>query len=177
MDIFSHGLYGGIALGRKSKRSYWTAFAFGILPDLLSFGILFALTIGIALWTGDWSHAARRGPPDPSTIPQYVYSLYNLTHSFVTFVVVFGFVWIIRKKPLLEMCAWPLHISVDIFTHSDEFFPTPFLWPISNVHFDGYSWGHLIIFIPNVVLILTLYGVWWYKTRHGKGAEDPRGSA
>ncbi len=41
MDIFSHGLYGGVAFGRISKRDYITAFLFGIAPDLLAFGTFF----------------------------------------------------------------------------------------------------------------------------------------
>ena len=44
MDIFSHGLYGGVLTGRKSRKSFWTAFIFGISPDLFSFGI-FTLSI------------------------------------------------------------------------------------------------------------------------------------
>ena len=167
MDIFSHGLYGGVAFGRKSKKDYWTAFAFGLLPDLLSFGVLFAFMIGTAVWTGVWPDGPRGGPPELASIPGYVFSLYNLTHSFVTFAVVFGLVWFFRKAPLLTMCAWPLHILVDIFTHSDEFFPTPFLWPLSDYRFDGRSWGDPTIFIPNVLLLTLLYGYWWYRRRKG----------
>ncbi|MFZ1626633.1 MAG: hypothetical protein WAT81_02400 [Candidatus Moraniibacteriota bacterium] len=45
MDIFSHGLYGGIAFGRRSRPRYWLAFFFGIAPDLFSFGLFFVLTL------------------------------------------------------------------------------------------------------------------------------------
>ncbi len=42
MDIISHGLWGGITVGRKSGRSFWTAFCFGVAPDLFAFGPMFA---------------------------------------------------------------------------------------------------------------------------------------
>ena len=71
--------------------------------------------------------------------------------------------WLIRRKPLLEMGAWALHICMDIFTHSTAFFPTPFLWPVSDVHFDGMPWSTPIIFIPNVVLLAVLYARFLYK--------------
>ncbi len=41
MDIVSHGLWGGAAFGRKNKKSFWVAFLFGVLPDLLAFGPFF----------------------------------------------------------------------------------------------------------------------------------------
>jgi hypothetical protein len=40
MDILSHGLYGGVAFGRESRKKYLIAFLFGVGPDLLSFGVL-----------------------------------------------------------------------------------------------------------------------------------------
>ncbi len=160
MDIISHGLYGGVAFGRKSKISYWKAFFFGIMPDLFSFGILFALSI-LSIASGpDFS----AGPPDPASIPQYVHSLYNVTHSLVIAGIVIGIVWFVRKKPLVEMFAWPLHMLVDIPTHSSSFFPTPFLWPVSDFHVDGISWGTPYIFIPNVILLIALY-TWFYFSK------------
>jgi hypothetical protein len=159
MDIISHGLYGGIAFGRKSKFSYWKAFFFGVLPDLLSFGIFTTFTV-LGLASGpDWTS----GPPDPSAIPGYVHQLYDVTHSLVVALGVFGLVWLVTKKPMLELLAWPLHILVDIPTHSSEFFPTPFLWPLSDFSIDGVSWGQPIIFIPNVLLLIALYTWFWSR--------------
>lgn len=64
----------------------------------------------------------------------------------------------------MEMLAWPLHILVDIPTHSERFFPTPFLWPLSDFHVDGHPWSDPRIFIPNVILIAGLY-TWYYWWR------------
>jgi hypothetical protein len=161
MDIISHGLQGGITFGRSSRRSYLLAFLFGILPDLLSFGILTILSVLRISQSHDW----ESGPPDPSSIPQYVHSLYNITHSFVTAGVVIGLVWLLRGKPLTELFAWPLHILVDIPTHSSRFFPTPFLWPFTDYRVNGISWGTPYIFIPNIVIILLLYSFWYIRTK------------
>ncbi len=161
MDILSHGLWGGIALGRGSRKSFWTAFLFGMAPDFFSFGLLFAsglLLHGLDFFNG-FGH-----PPDPALIPAYVHSLYHVTHSLVVFAAVFGLVWLLRGKPLLEMGAWGLHLVMDIFTHSDAFFPTPFLWPISNAHFNGLPWAAPLIYIPNVLMLAVLY-VWYFLIR------------
>ena len=173
MDILSHGLWGGIALGRSSRKSFWTAVLFGMAPDLFSFGPLFA--------GGLWLHGLEflRGlghPPDASLIPAYVYQLYNLTHSLLVFGLVFGVVWLLRGKPLLEMGAWGLHLGMDILTHNDAFFPTPFLWPLSDAHFDGLPWGDLRIFVPNVVLLALLYA-WFFVRRRKAGRADAKPGA
>lgn len=160
MDIISHGLWGSLGFGRRSRKSFGLAFFFGISPDLFSFGI-FTASIWLGLVSGpDWSN----GPPDPLLIPQYVHSFYNVTHSLIIFSVVFGLVWLIRKKPLYELAAWGLHILVDIPTHSDKFFPTPFLWPFSDLYMNGISWSHPVIFIPNVTLLIALY-LWFFVVK------------
>ncbi len=49
MDIVSHGLWGSIAFGRKSRSSFWLAFVIGMAPDLFSFGILWlAAVLGLS---------------------------------------------------------------------------------------------------------------------------------
>jgi len=162
MDIISHGLWGGIAFGRKNKFRWRLAFLFGIAPDLLSFGIFFVERV--------FTHGFdfQSGPPDPSTISSYVYQLYNVTHSLVVFTFFFAFFSLFLGRTFWEMAAWGLHIILDIFTHSNEFFPTPFLWPLSDYKFDGMPWSHPYIFFTNVAALVILYLVWWWKKRRKK---------
>lgn len=160
MDIISHGLYGGVAFGRKSRPRYWLAFFFGVAPDLFSFGIFFITNLLGVTKRPDWSS----GHPAESAIPIYIHTLYDWTHSLIIFAMVFAIVWFLRKKPLYEMLGWPLHILVDIPTHSSQFFPTPFLWPISDLHVNGYPWSRPEIFIPNVLLLAGLY-IWFLIIR------------
>ena len=162
MDVLSHGLWGGIAFGRKHKKSFLLAFSFGVAPDLLSFGIYFVERIF------DHNTEWKVGPPDPSLIPEYVYHAYDVTHSLVIFALVFLVSWLILRKPVFEMFAWALHVLMDIFTHSTKFFPTPFLWPLADYRFDGISWGHPAIFFPNVALLALAY-LWYFRVRRKKG--------
>lgn len=121
MDIISHGLWGSLAFGRTNKLQFLLAFLIGIAPDLFSFG-LYSLLIWLGVERGvSWSG----GPPPVSAIPEYVAVLYNLTHSLIIFLAVFGLVYLFTRRPIVILLAWPLHILVDIFTHSLEFFPTP----------------------------------------------------
>jgi hypothetical protein len=162
MDILSHGLWGAIAFGRKSRASFWLAFVIGLAPDLFSFGILWtAATIGLSE-KPDFSH----GTPPESTIPLYVHQLYNVTHSFIIFILAFVLLWLLLRRPLWELSAWGLHVLVDIPTHSFAFFPTPFLWPLSTWKFDGWQWMTPTILVPNYVLLALLYA--WFLWRVSK---------
>jgi len=46
-----------------------------------------------------------------------------------------------------------------------EFFPTPFLWPISDFKVDAWVWGSYYIFIPNVILLIALYSWFFIKKK------------
>ena len=157
MDIISHGLWGGIAFGRTSKKSFWLSFLFGMGPDLLAFTpFAILILLGMAKLP-DFT----REPPDPNSIPNYVYQLYNFSHSLIVFAALFAILWLIFRRPMWVFCAWGLHILVDIPTHSYKFFPTPFLWPVSGFEINGHSWATPEIFIPDLVLLTILYA-WFF---------------
>src|SRR3972149_6787177 len=165
MDIVAHGLWGGIAFGRKNLRSFSLACFFGVLPDLFSFGPLYvAVLLGLAE-----RPRFSPEPPDPLLIPAYVHQLYNITHSLVVFLAALALLWVVFRTPIWQAFAWGLHVLFDIFTHSYRFFPTPFLWPISDFKIDGWPWGMPVIFIPNVVFLALLYA--WFFLRQ-KRAPD-----
>jgi hypothetical protein len=159
MDVVSHGLWGAIAFGRKRPTSFSLAFAIGLAPDLLSFGILW---MGAALGFEDKPDFSHGTPPE-SSIPEYIHHLYNVTHSLVVFLPVFVLAWCVLKRPLWELAAWGLHIVVDVPTHSHAFFPTPVLWPLVDWKFNGWQWDTPEILIPNFLLLLLLYA--WYLSR------------
>lgn len=170
MDFISHGLWGGIAFGRKSERFFLFAFLFGIMPDVLSFGILtFMRIFGIA-GGPDWS----KGHPEMWQIPKIVHDMYNVTHSLFVFAFVFAVVLIVTRKIFWPMFAWFLHILMDIPTHSLRFFPTPFLWPFSDYKFDGVGWGHPYIFYPNIVILLIIYSIFLYSRRRKRDNDQVR---
>ncbi|MCX6780078.1 MAG: hypothetical protein NT034_02775 [Candidatus Magasanikbacteria bacterium] len=131
------------------------------MPDLFSFGILtVATTLGLSP-RPDWG-----GHPSNASVPTYVHSLYNITHSLVIFAAIFAVVWMVRRKPFLPMLAWGLHILFDIPTHSTDFFPTPFLWPFSSFKVNGVPWSHPIIFFPEIILLAIFY-IWFFGIKKG----------
>lgn len=163
MDVVSHGLWGGLAFGRTKRRDYWLAFAFGILPDVLSFGIFTVAQIFGWATRIEWS----TGPVD-ANVPIYVHTLYNYTHSFIIFALIFSLVWIFIHKPFIPLLSWGFHIILDIFTHSTTFFATPFLWPLSSFKVNGTPWSHPLIFFPNWILLISLYIVWFILNKRRK---------
>ncbi len=171
MDVFSHGLWGGIAFGRSSRKSFLTAVAIGVAPDVLAFGPFLASRL-LEQGTGFFSHLGKR--PELATIPEYVHSIYNVTHSLVVFAVAFLLVWAIRRKPMMEMLAWGLHVCMDIPVHSLAFFPTPFLWPLSDFRVDGIPWSRPYIFYPDWALLIILYGWYIYRKRRPKQPADDK---
>lgn len=162
VSVSTHGRRLSWTVGRdrvwsQSRFSYWLAFAIGLAPDLLSFGVLWIAAILGLSPKPDFSH----GTPPESTIPTYVHHLYDVTHSLVVFLVVFLVVWLVRRHPRWELGAWGLHVIMDVPTHSSMFFPTPLWWPLAAWKFDGWPWMTPGILVPNVVILVILYGGWF----------------
>src|SRR3989344_4044520 len=156
MDTLAHVLWAWAIL-RKCKQ-FWLVAAAAALPDILAFGP----HLVASLFNGNLGF----GKPELHTIPDYVFSSYHLTHSMVICAAVLLLIWRIRKTIPLWLFGWPLHILIDIPTHNEQSFPTPFLWPISGYHFDGISWGTPWFMILNYSFLAIAY-VWIY-TQNGK---------
>ena len=147
MDTLSHALYGKGLFGYKKYR--WYSFFFGIIPDIFSFGIYFIYLIVFSEF--------EFGRPSREELPYWVYDLYDISHSMVTALVFIAIAYKINKDFAWPMLAWPMHIVVDFFTHSIEFFPTPILWPISDYRFDGVPWSNPYVLVINFVLIFVIF--------------------
>lgn len=169
MDIISHGLWGSLAFGRKNRGSFRLAFLYGVGPDLFAFGVYFATSLfGL---TRHWRFFHE--PPDPASIPAYVYRLYSVSHSLIAFAFIFVALWFLFRRPIWEFSAWGLHILFDIPTHSYRFFPTPFLWPLSGFTFSGWSWASPWILFPDILLLTVLYA-WFFLFRRVKSSKRLR---
>ena len=66
-------------------------------------------------------------------------------------------IYLIKKKFHVFLLGWPLHILIDVPTHSSKIFPTPFLFPISNYTFNGISWGNPIFMLINYSALFIVY--------------------
>lgn len=166
MDILAHTLwtnYGARKANKlaekKGKKFHvsvgWTAF-FGVAPDFFAFTIPFLIGlyrtvfIGTPFWSGH--HATVAG----FDIAAY---LYQFSHSLVIFALIFILVWVICKRPRYELLGWALHILIDIPSHAPSFYPTPFLFPLSDFRFPfGIQWSNMWYMIINYSLLLLVWG-------------------
>lgn len=157
MDYFAHGIWSYIFFHRTKKPFY--AVLFGLLPDTLSWFIYFVYRLVAS--------DLRLTAPDLGNIPDWVFTLYGLSHSLIISSLVILLVYLIVRKLPIYMLAWPIAILMDIPTHSREFLPTPFLWPISAWYFPGFSWGTRWFMILNysLITICLVYIIWWRKKK------------
>ena len=149
MDTFSHALWGKGLFGYRKYR--WFSFLFGVIPDLLSFGLYFLFNLLIN------PSPMKFGKPELSEIPEWVFMLYDFSHSLIIATLFILIVYKINKDFCFPMLAWPFHIVLDFFTHSVQYFPTPILWPISDYRFDGIPWSNKYVMLVNVVGIFLVF--------------------
>lgn len=159
MDVVSHGLWGTLLFGHNKKgeyRYYFWAALFGILPDTLFFFVFIGMVI-----------AGNTQLTMPPNFPAEAIETYKYTHSFLTAGTVFIFLFIFHKNMIKLFLAWPLHITVDIFTHTADFYPTKFLYPLSDFYISVISWRHNLIAvgINYVILIAAIVFLFIYKKK------------
>ena len=154
MDIVAHALWTNVAFIKNRKR--WLAVLFGILPDILSFGPVFAYVIlmGIKNWTEGFK---------VKWLLDYTTFTYGITHSLLVFAVAYLIIYLMTKKKNVFLFGWLLHIIIDIPTHSKDFYPTPYLYPFKSPPVNGISWGHPVFMIVNYSALILVYGFLTYK--------------
>jgi len=159
MDILAHTLWanagarGANAVIESKNKKFrlhvgWTAF-FGVAPDLFAFTLPFIIVFYKMIFLGNSFSAIRNhhGAVGGFDIASY---LYQFSHSLIIFSLVFILVWILSKRPRFELLGWALHILIDIPSHSLSFYPTPFLFPVSEYRFPyGVQWSNMIYMIVN----------------------------
>jgi hypothetical protein len=164
LDILAHALWttaaGAVGRNKTKQRIHlgWMA-AWGVLPDLIVFTI--PACVRIARWlTG----ASKSLLPDGSG-PRFdwVWGLYNASHSAFVFGLCFVTVWLLIRRPALEMLGWAIHIFIDIFTHTG-LFAIQFLWPVSSIHFDGKRWETPWFLALNYAALASVY-LWMWARR------------
>lgn len=187
MDILSHGLWaaaGGKALSNRpstgsgnNRLNLKWSFFWGMFPDLFAFTVpviwmLFNAAMG-TLPQGGWPGRNEFEPSAHDGLPvmRLATTLYQYSHSIIVFAIVATVLLFYcsraGKRTPLEMLGWPLHILMDIPTHSYRFFPTPVFWPISQWKFDGFSWAHPVFMAVNYGLLVVVFLLLsrWRKSR------------
>jgi len=170
MDILAHSLWNTVGAKklneslerkRRPKISILASAGWSIFPDLFAFGVPFVWSLYTIFFEGksfdSISHHGLTLSAGDLTFDLASY-LYQFSHSFIIFALIFGAIWLLIKHPPLAMLGWGMHIFLDIFSHSIQFFPTPFLFPISNYVFPyGIRWATPWFMIVNYSLLLLVY--------------------
>lgn len=100
---------------------------------------------------------------------RWIKNLYRWTHSLI--------VWIALLTPILFfyyrrtgeilwfLLAAPLHILMDIPTHTKDSFPVQFLTPLSRLQINGVHWSNRWVLIGNYSMIALTFVFRILKTR------------
>lgn len=174
MDILAHTLWANAAarkankIAEKKKKKLhinvgWAAF-FGVFPDFFAFTIPFIL-VGFKIITGEMPMSSFGEHHGVSSGFDIASTLYQYSHSVVIWLIVFLIVWAVSKRPRYELLGWLLHILIDIPSHAISFYPTPFLFPISEYRFPyGISWSNQWYMLINYSALLLVWGkILWDK--------------
>ena len=179
MDILAHGLWAGSAgkavnLKKKEPLKLKWMVVWGIFPDFFAFAPAFIYMFASFIFPSI-PKIEHPGPThmEPATgnsliISQLTHNLYNISHSLFIFIIVFGIVWLIFRRPIWVMGGWILHILMDIPSHSYDFYPTPFLWPFSDFKINGFHWGTPWFMITNYSLIVIAYLILYFIRKRDK---------
>lgn len=155
MDELAHALW-AYGILNKSKHP-WLVILFAVLPDIVIFFPYILYTV--------IAKGFQFGHPDISNIPAIVFTAYNITHSFIIVAAVFLMIYLIKKRIYIFLYAWPIHILLDIPTHTNEFFPTLFLYPLSDFYINGINWATPWFMALNYSLIALLFIFILFKRR------------
>ncbi|MFC1769357.1 hypothetical protein ACFLZX_06365 [Nanoarchaeota archaeon] len=155
MDFFAHGLWSWIIFHKNKKAKL--AVLFGLLPDLISFFPFFVYNMIF--------RELPFGRPEINQVPEWTFTMYGIGHSLILWALIIGAIYMIYKKVPIYMFAAPIAILMDIPTHTKEFFPTPFLFPVSEWVFDGFSWGEPWFMITNYTVIIIIFAFIFFNNR------------
>jgi hypothetical protein len=176
MDILAHGLWAAAASKTANRRRTrrirvgWAAW-WGVFPDLFAFTVPTALSVWQQV-TGAVPAGASHGPHGMAYLG-LAWQLYQISHSLFVFGAVFGLVWLVRRRPALDLLGWALHVLIDVPSHSMRFFATPFLWPVSSYRFDGVSWGQPWFMLTNYSSLAAAYLLLSWTARRRRNLPEP----
>lgn len=169
MDVISHGAWAYIGCkfyGRKMSLSpasiRWTV-SLSVAPDLVQL----APVIGAGLTSGEgWKAMLAYFQALPHYQPvlaplteTLLHHLHCSAHSALVAVAVTLALRIHLKCFWFPLTGWWLHILIDVFTHSADFYASPVFYPISQKGFDGVAW-HEPWFLAINYVGLAMFAVW-----------------
>jgi len=171
MDVVAHGLWAAVMCRWRGRRqpiarstTTWTI-GLAIAPDLLQLTpIVTAALITSQGWSAmqTYFHALPSYQPIlPPQVELFVHHLHCTMHSALVAAVVALLSWMFLRRLWLPLLGWWMHIVIDVFTHSANFYPSPVLYPATQQGFDGWAWNDPWQLALNYGLI----AIFWFITR------------
>jgi hypothetical protein len=151
MDLLAHALWAGVAAETLRRRRGLHArpalalVGLATLPDLMQGLPVAAWALGSAgspalLW--DFATASPGTEPVlPEAVHLVAHHLHCIGHSAVIAAGVTAAALALRWRQTVVLAGWWLHIVIDVFTHSADFYPVPVLYPFTQRGFDGLAWN------------------------------------
>ncbi len=174
MDVFAHALWAGagVMLARRRWRvgngTSALTVALAVAPDvphLLPVAGWWLFGGGTLATLKDFAIAVPgREPAVPPWVRSLSEHLHCIPHSAVIAVVVSLLLWRWRRSLWLPLLGWWSHIVIDVFTHSNDYYAVPVLYPLTMRGFDGVAWNTPWFMALNY---LALAAVWLWLWRSG----------
>lgn len=167
MDILAHGLWAGIGIEALSRRRAITArskiaiVALAVLPDIVHMvPTVVAAILGSMPWSTVWTYATAAPGTEP-VMPAFVALLSHQLHCIMHSAVVLGAVTLVASllapAASLALLGWWLHIVIDVFTHSTDYYVVPILYPFTYWGFNGIAWNRPWFMVLNYAsMVVTL---------------------
>ena len=175
MDIAAHALWVGAGLMALRQRgpapgrtTVAATLSLAVLPDLVHLlpVLLWSAGSGSAAALAQYVWARPGGEPDlPAWVAMAAHHLHCTLHSGVVALLVLALLWRQRRRVALPMLAWASHIVIDALTHSQDFYPSPIVYPISYWGLDGVAWNSPVFQAVNYAALAAVWG--WLMLRRG----------
>ena len=75
-------------------------------------------------------------PAMPTMVARMAHHLHCIMHSAVIAGTITVLVWTVHRSLWIPLLACWSHIVLDVFTHSDDYYPSPVFYPITYWGFD-----------------------------------------
>ncbi|MFM9884226.1 MAG: hypothetical protein ACKVQT_14465 [Burkholderiales bacterium] len=178
MDIFSHSLWviAGVEVARRRRiitgRHYFIPSAIlAALPDVIHLVPVLAWALfGNGSIAGLYSYAIAlpdREPAMPAMVALTAHHLHCIMHSGIVAGALTALVWLVHRRLWPPLLAWWSHILIDVFTHSDDYYPSPIFYPITYWGFDGLAWNKPALLAINYALLIVMF-FWLHLARTRK---------
>lgn len=178
MDVFSHGLWASALAemlrrpGLATRNQVAGAAAFGVMPDLVALAPVSIWALGTDSVSGAMRAYVLARPGTEPVMAPWAHLLEHNIHCSAHSVIVLGFITLLSfwkfRWWLVPLAGWWLHLSLDVPTHSREYYGVTIFYPLTEWSFDGIAWTHPVVLGANYVALALLYG-WLFVTRARPG--------